>query len=94
MQPTVTEIASIENQINLFFHNHSLGKLLRQTGAHNEAASSTVDSVGFSGAASFDLSSVVGVSADSMVVLLSFWDDRSLSEYCDNFCRSKFKKYW
>ena len=30
MQQTVTEISLVENQINLFFHNHSLGKLLRQ----------------------------------------------------------------
>jgi len=36
MQPTVTEIASIENQINLFFHNHSLGKLLRQCNIRKE----------------------------------------------------------
>lgn len=30
MQQTVTEFSLVENQINLFFHNHSLGKLLRQ----------------------------------------------------------------
>jgi hypothetical protein len=36
MQQTVSEIASVENQINLFFHNHSLGKLLRQCGVSKE----------------------------------------------------------
>ena len=36
MQQTVSEIASVENQINLFFHNHSLGKLLRQCGIRKE----------------------------------------------------------
>ena len=36
MQQIVTEIASVENQINLFFHNHSLGKLLRQCNIRKE----------------------------------------------------------
>ena len=36
MQQTVTEIISVENQINLFFHNHSLGKLLRQCNIRKE----------------------------------------------------------
>ena len=36
MQRIVTEIASVENQINLFFHNHSLGKLLRQCNIKKE----------------------------------------------------------
>jgi hypothetical protein len=36
MQQTVPEIASVENQINLFFHNHSLGKLLRQCNIKKE----------------------------------------------------------
>jgi hypothetical protein len=36
MQQTVSEITSVENQINLFFHNHSLGKLLRQCGIRKE----------------------------------------------------------
>jgi hypothetical protein len=36
MQQTVPEISSVENQINLFFHNHSLGKLLRQCGIRKE----------------------------------------------------------
>jgi hypothetical protein len=36
MQQTVTEISSVENQINLFFHNHSLGKLLRQCNIRKE----------------------------------------------------------
>lgn len=36
MQQTVTEISSVENQINLFFHNHSLGKLLRQCNIKKE----------------------------------------------------------
>jgi len=36
MQQNVTEISSVENQINLFFHNHSLGKLLRQCNIKKE----------------------------------------------------------
>jgi hypothetical protein len=36
MQQTVSEISSVENQINLFFHNYSLGKLLRQCGINKE----------------------------------------------------------
>lgn len=36
MQQTVSEIPSVENQISLFFHNHSLGKLLRQCGIRKE----------------------------------------------------------
>ena len=36
MQQTVSEIASVENQINLFFYNHSLGKLLRKCGIRKE----------------------------------------------------------
>ena len=36
MQQTVSEITSVENQINSFFHNHSLGKLLRQCGIRKE----------------------------------------------------------
>ena len=36
MQQTVTEIVSVENQINVFFHNHSLGKLLRQCNIRKE----------------------------------------------------------
>ena len=36
MQQTVSEITSVENQINLFFHNHLLGKLLRQCGIRKE----------------------------------------------------------
>jgi hypothetical protein len=36
MQQTITEITSVENQINLFFHNHSLGKLLRQCNIRKE----------------------------------------------------------
>jgi len=31
MSRIVPEIASLENQINLFFHNHKLGELLRQS---------------------------------------------------------------
>lgn len=36
MQQIVTEITSVENQINQFFHNHSLGKLLRQCNIRKE----------------------------------------------------------
>ena len=36
MRQTVSDISSVENQINLFFHNHSLGKLLRQCGLKKE----------------------------------------------------------
>ena len=36
MRQTASEITSVENQINLFFHNHSLGKLLRQCGIGKE----------------------------------------------------------
>jgi len=31
MTPSVTETVTLENQINLFFHNHKLGELLRQS---------------------------------------------------------------
>lgn len=31
MSLTVPENLAVENQINLFFHNHSLGQLLRQS---------------------------------------------------------------
>lgn len=36
MQQIVTEITSVENQISRFFHNHSLGKLLRQCNIRKE----------------------------------------------------------
>jgi DDE superfamily endonuclease/Archaeal putative transposase ISC1217 len=36
MQPIVAEIISIENQINQFFHNHSIGTLLRQCNIRKE----------------------------------------------------------
>jgi len=31
MSQIVAEITPVENQINLFFHNHKIGKLLRQS---------------------------------------------------------------
>lgn len=36
MQQTISGITSFENQINLFFHNYSLGKLLRQCNIRKE----------------------------------------------------------
>ena len=36
MQQIVTEITSVENQISQFFHNHSIGMLLRQCNIRKE----------------------------------------------------------
>jgi hypothetical protein len=36
MSPNVAEIAPVENQINSFFHNHKLGKLLQQSNVRKD----------------------------------------------------------
>jgi len=36
MQQIVTGIATVENRINSFFHNHNLGQLLRQSNIRKE----------------------------------------------------------
>lgn len=36
MNGFLPEIATVENQINLFFHNHKLGELLRQSNVRKD----------------------------------------------------------